>query len=341
MDVNLSPRQQAILKVIVSEYVATGVPVGSATVLRRNDLRVSPATVRNEMAALEEAGCIAHPHTSAGRVPTELGYRYYIEWLMDESELSAPEKMKIRHQFHQVELDVNQWSQLAASVLARSVRNAALATRPHASAARLKQAHLISVHDRFVLVVLVFLEAEVKQQVFALDEPVSAADLTRLGNWLTAEGAGLTARELQEKLTHLPERDRWAGGLVVRMMQAADERGRDDLHLEGLRYILEQREFGDHEKALQVVEMLEDRATFTPLLSELLTNGGVQIVIGRENPQQGLRDLSLILARYGTPDDLIGAIGVVGPTRMAYDRIVPAVRYLAHILDDLVADLRS
>ena len=339
---NLSPRQQAILKVIVSDYVASGVPVGSATVLRRSDLGVSPATVRHEMAVLEETGYIAHPHTSAGRVPTELGYRYYIEWLMDESDLSGPEKTRIRHQFHQVELDVDQWSQLAASVLARSVRNAALVTRPHASAARLKQVHLISIHERLLLVVLVFPEAEVKQQVFPLDEAVSPAELTRLGNWLTAEGVGLTARELQEKLAPLPERDRWAGQLVVRMMQAADDRRRDDLHLDGLRYILEQREFGDHEKALQVVEALEDRAALTPLLAELLTNGGVQIVIGRENQRAGLRDLSLILARYGTPeDDLVGAIGVVGPTRMAYDRIVPAVRYLAHILDDLVAELRS
>ncbi|HEX2171433.1 MAG TPA: heat-inducible transcriptional repressor HrcA, partial [Dehalococcoidia bacterium] len=176
----LSPRQQAILKVIVSEYVVTGTPVGSATVLRLGGLGVSSATIRNDMAALEESGYIAHPHTSAGRVPSDLGYRYYIEALMDESDLATPEKMKIRHQFHQVELDPDEWSHLAAAILARSVQNAALVTRPHAHTVRLKQAHFVGIHERLLLLVLVFLEGGVKQQIFPLEEIVSPSELTRL-----------------------------------------------------------------------------------------------------------------------------------------------------------------
>lgn len=338
----LSPRQQAILKIIVSEYVATGSPVGSATVLRLGGLGVSSATIRNDMAALEEAGYIAHPHTSAGRAPSDLGYRYYIETLMDASDLTIPEKMKIRHQFHQVELDPDEWSHLAAAILARSVQNAALVTRPHSSTARLRQAHFVGIHERLVLLVLVFQEGGVKQQIFPVDEILSPGELTRLGNWITAEAAGLTGREVQEKLLATATAfDAWAAGLVVRMMQSVDERGRDELHLEGLRYVLQQREFGDQDKVLQIVETLEDRGSFAPLLAELFSSGGVRIIIGRENRHEALQDLSLVLARYGSPDEMVGAIGVVGPTRMAYHRILPAVRYLVSVLDDLVTEFRS
>ncbi|HEX2172653.1 MAG TPA: HrcA family transcriptional regulator, partial [Dehalococcoidia bacterium] len=189
--------------------------------------------------------------------------------------------------------------------------------------------------------VLVFHEGGVKQQIFPLEETVSPSELTRLGNRITEEGAGLTAREIQEKLSGRSDRDNWAVGLVVRMMQSVDERSRDELHLEGLRYVLQQREFGDHDKVLQIVETLEDRTSFAPLLSDLFSSGGVRIIIGRENRQQALHDLSLVLARYGSPDEMVGAIGVVGPTRMAYDRILPAVRYLVTVLDDLVTEFRA
>lgn len=325
----------------MSEYVSTGQPVGSATVLRLRNLQVSSATVRNDMSALEEGGFIQHPHTSAGRVPSELGYRYYVESLMDELDLSSDDKMMIRHQFHQVELDVDEWAHLAATVLARSVRNAALVTRPHLSLTRLKQAHFVGIHDRFVLVLLVFQEGGVKQQIFPVDEVVSASELTRLSNWLTTEGAGLTARELHERLSTRGQTEAWAATLVVRMMQQVDERGRDDIHVEGLRYVLQQRDFGDQDQVAQVVETLEDRGSFAPILNDVFESGGVRIIIGRENQPQALQHLSLILARYGSPDDMVGAIGVVGPTRMAYDRILPAVRYLVKVLDDLVSEFHS
>lgn len=338
----LTPRQEIILRAIVSDYVATGQPVGSATVLRHSDLGVSTATIRNDMAALEEAGYIAHPHTSAGRVPSDLGYRYYIETLMQELDLSVPEKMTIRHQFHQVELDIDEWSHLAASVLARSVRNAALVTRPLSSAVRLKQAHFVGVHERLILLVLVFQEAGVKQQYITVEDPVGPADLLRLGNRLTAEAAGCTAREIQAMvLADESDHDAWAIEHVIRLMQSVDDRGHDDLHLEGLRYVLQQREFGDQDKVLRVVETLEDRTAFAPLLDELLTSGGLRVLIGRENQQEPLQHLSLIVARYGSPDDLVGAVGVVGPTRMAYDRVVPTVRYLVTVLDDLVKEIHG
>src|SRR5512135_2984785 len=195
---DLTERQERILALVVQEYVENAIPVGSET-LRVRGLGVSSATIRNELATLEELGFLRHPHTSAGRIPTEKGYRYFVESLMDEFELPAVEQRMIRHQFHQVTLDVDQWMRLTAAVLSRSAHGAALVTAPQAERCRYKHLQLITIGEQVALLVLVLQEGTVKQQMLAISHSKSQEELTQVSNRLNAQFSGLDVEQIRGK----------------------------------------------------------------------------------------------------------------------------------------------
>ena len=180
---DLTPRQQLILGLVIREHVSTAQPVGSKTI-QGYGLGVSSATIRSEMAVLEDLGHLAQPHTSAGRVPTDRGYRYFVERLMRESHLPVTEQRTIRHQFHQVGVDLEQWMRLAASVLARTAQTAAMVTSPRTDQCRLKHLELISIRDTLAMLIMVLEGGIVKQQVLALDEALTQDTLTQIANRL-------------------------------------------------------------------------------------------------------------------------------------------------------------
>ena len=174
----LTDRRQKLLRFIIDEYVTTAQPVGSNALVEKYGLPVSPATIRNEMAALEDEGYIAQPHTSAGRVPTDLGYRYYVEALMREDCVPDDLKQMIRHQFHQAARELEEWARLSAAILAGRLQNAAIVTTPRSPEPRLRWLEIVSVHDYLALLVVVLEEARVLQQTLALDRPFSQEELT-------------------------------------------------------------------------------------------------------------------------------------------------------------------
>src|SRR5947209_4123766 len=168
-DIKISDRQRAILSIIVEQYVSTARPVASEQIVNSYNLNVSSATVRNDMADLERAGLIMQPHTSAGRVPTDRGYRYFVENLMNPTSLSTDEQRMIRHQFHQIEMNAEEWVRLAAAVLARTVHAAAMATAPRSTAVRLKHFELIAISESRIMIVLVGHDGTVTQQMLTTD----------------------------------------------------------------------------------------------------------------------------------------------------------------------------
>ena len=176
----LTERRAAILRLIIADYVQTAQPVGSEALVQRHKLELSSATIRNEMARLEEEGYIQHPHTSAGRVPSDRGYRYFVETLTGEPDLPNDEKLRILHQFHQSTSEMAEWLQLAASVLSHSVRNLAVVTAPHAGQTRLKHLELVALHDHTALLVLVTDAVKVRQQVVSFSRPVSQPEFCSL-----------------------------------------------------------------------------------------------------------------------------------------------------------------
>jgi len=333
---SLTRRQEQILANVVKEYVETAQPVGSET-LRKRGLGVSSATIRNELAALEEAGYLTHPHTSAGRVPTEKGYRYFVESLMEEFELPPVEQRMIRHQFHQVTLDIDQWMRLAAAVLAHASRNTALVTAPQSARCRFKNLQLVSISDQVALLVLVLQDGTVKQQMLALAQPITQEELMRLSNRLSDHFNGLSVEQIYGTTLTLDTFERGVVNVVLNLMQQIDRRSSHEIYRDGILDILRQPEFAAIERMQALLEMLEQRTFLEEMLSEWAPERGVQVVIGGESRRDELSDYSMVLSRYGVPGEASGVIGVLGPVRMQYARTIGVVRYVSSLLDDLMA----
>jgi heat-inducible transcriptional repressor len=332
---DLTERQEHILAFVVQEYVENAQPVGSET-LRRRGLGVSSATIRNELAALEDLGYLTHPHTSAGRIPTEKGYRYFVESLMDEFELPPVEQRMISHQFHQVTLDIDQWMRLSAAVLAHAAHSAALVTAPQSTRCRFKHVQLVSINEQVALLVLVLQEGTIKQQMLALAEPVAQEELTHTSNRLNDHFAGLNIDQIRSTVLPLSEFEGGVVRVVIDLMRQIDSRSSHDVYRDGIMDILRQPEFSAIDRMQALLEMLEQRTTLETMLTELAPERGVHVVIGGESQYDAMSDYSMVLSRYGLPGEASGVVGVLGPVRMHYPRTIGVVRYVASLLDDLM-----
>jgi heat-inducible transcriptional repressor len=311
--------------------------------LKIYDLGVSSATVRNEMARLEELGYLTHPHTSAGRVPTDTGYYFFVERLLGEVTLPATERRMITHQFHQARLDMNQWMRLAASTLARTARNASLVTAPRAEQSRYKHIELISTQGRLVLLILVLQGGNVQQQMLTLAEPLTQVELSQAADRLNQLCSGLGATEIRTRGQGLPTFEAEICELVLDMMQRSDSRMTGEIYRDGLTEMLSQPEFTDAESSQGALRLLEERSFLDNFLSETLgpAVGGVRVIIGGEGRWEELSNCSMVLASYGVPGFATGALGVLGPTRMPYGRAISAVRFVAELMSDLVYEMYS
>jgi heat-inducible transcriptional repressor len=340
----LSERQKLVLALVIRDYIDTAQPVGSNHLVERYNLDVSSATVRNELVALTEMGYLRQPHTSAGREPTEDGYRYFVRQLMGHTELPDTTKRTIAHQFYQVGHDVDRWMRLAASILAHQSQAAALVTAPHAEQMRFKHLELIATHGRQVLMVLVLGGGEVRQQMLALAEPVSQEHLSAAANQLNAvfQGMDLNSIAAYKGQMNALEQD------IVKIV-TADLRNTGDIlggevYRDGISQVLAEPEFAEVDVARKALRILEERSLLEDLLSRTVLTasvGGVQVLIGGEGTWEELRDCSMVLARYGAPGLVTGTIGVLGPIRMAYGRSISTVRFVAGLLSDLVVDMHA
>jgi len=339
----LSNRQEFFLGLIVREYVQAAQPVGSKTLVARYALDFSPATVRNEMVALTEAGMLRQPHTSAGRVPTDDGYRYFVQRLTADADLPSAEKRTISHQFYQAQGDVDQWLRLAASVLAQHSSVASVVTAPSADRSLLRHLELILVQARQVQLILVLQGGEVLQQMLSPQEPASQDTLTRIAAQVTARCQGADAAAVQRVDQGLDPLAPEILRMVAEMMRRADRSPSPDVIYDGLSNVLNQPEFADRELAQRAMHLIEEHTLLSGFLARVLAPDvdGVQVVIGGEGQWEDLRDCSMVVARYGAPGLATGALGVLGPVRMAYDRTISAVRYVATVMSELVTEAFS
>lgn len=339
----LTDRQKLILALVIHDYIETTEPVGSQSIVKRYNLGISPATVRNAMMDLTEAGYLRQPHTSAGRVPTEEGYRYFVRQLMGHTELPANTKRTIVHQFYQAGRDLNRWMRLAASVLANQSQAASLVTSPIPEKARFKHLELIATHGRQILMVLVLAEGEVRQQMLTLTEAVPQEQLSACANRINQLCQGLDKdgiAPIKDRTTDALEQDILK--LVYEEMQRLESNLAGEIFRDGLTNVLAEPEFSESEAARKALRVFEERPFLEDLLSRtVLSSGseGVQILIGGEGNWEELRDCSMVLARYGAPGIATGAMGVLGPIRMSYGRSVSTVRFVSGLLSDLVIEM--
>ncbi len=371
----LSERQKFILALVVHEYARTAAPVGSRFLVEQYRLEMSPATVRNELAALTEQGYLRQPHTSAGRVPTEEGYRYFVGRLLQETVLPETVRQTITHQFYQMRHDVDQWMRLAASVLARQSKAASLVTAPHPETLRLKHLELISTRGRQVLMVLVLFGGEVRQRLLTLPEPVAQEQLSASAARLTDLLLEKNASAIRAMRSVMREQ---IGGLdldiidyIVEDMEQARSSVASEVYFDGLTNVLAEPEFSGSEDARRALRLLEERSLLQDLLARTVLSGGsnmsaiqggalhaapgiattismpnrgslvdnsVQVLIGGEGTWEELRHFSVVLARYGTPGLATGTLGVLGPMRLPYGRTISTMRFLSNLLSDLVSE---
>lgn len=331
----LTDRQKTVLSFVVRDFIESAQPVGSEALSRKN-LGVSSATIRNELAALESEGYLTHPHTSAGRVPTAQGYRYFVESLMDELELPEVEQRMINHQFHQVTLDVDQWMRLSAAVLAHSAHGAALVAAPRTRVSRFKHVQLIEINEQVAMLVLVLQEGSVKQQMLTLPQPMGQDELTRVSNFLNEKLASTTAELVRARARKLTGFDLSVAENLARLMDEFDRRNSRDVYRDGIIDILREPEFGVSERMQQLLALLEQRSMLESVLFDLAPERGVHVVIGREGGVDELNEYSIVLARYGIEGEASGVISVLGPMRMPYARAVSAVKYVSTLLDELM-----
>ena len=339
---SMDHRSESILRAVIEEYVSTAVPVGSQALVARYGLGVSSATVRNILADLEVNGLLTHPHTSAGRIPTDAGYRYFVESVSDSSVLPAVEQLMIRHQFGQVQHASEQWFRLAATTLAAANRIAGLATPAKPRAAHVRRIDIVSISDRLASLIIVFREGALRQVLVTLPEAVEQEALTRAAVILDGIMAGRTSGDAERALERI-DGDGPIGTLVRRVGERVIAAVRDydatiieEVFSDGLLHVMEAPEFERSDKLRRVFAALENRAYLGELLDRVAGTGTVQVFIGAENAPEDMRDVSLVLAPYGVPGRAVGVVGVLGPTRMAYPQAIGTVRFVSTLMNELV-----
>jgi heat-inducible transcriptional repressor len=353
----LTERRERILKLVVQEFIDKAAPVASDMLVRMYELPVSSATVRNELAMLEEMGYLTQPYTSGGRIPTDSGYRFFVEHLMDSAPLTDEEQGRIRHQFTQVRSDIDEWIQLAASVMARTAQNASVVTPPRAYKVRFKHLELIAIHETVTLMVLVLHDGTVMQQMLTLDTLPPQPELRSLSAHMCERCADMRVDRIEELVAqdhqqHPPgftSFEHQVLNLVIQMMHQAEDQFNEQIHRDGLLEMLSQPEFIPAlvkenpnraiERMRQTLELLTSNKAIGSLLLQALSRDGVHVIIGEEIGNEDMREYSIVLSRYGIDGTATGVVGVIGPTRMYYPRSISTVRYVSFVLSDLVGEL--
>jgi heat-inducible transcriptional repressor len=334
----LSTRAGTILNSIVGQYIVRAAPVPSQIIASDPELDVSPATVRNEMAYLEQEGYLIRPHTSAGCIPSDKGYRYYVESLKNVK-LPPAEERFISHIFHQIEKEVEAWLRLTATILSRLAQNVAVVSLPRAADCKLKHMELLVLQDSLALVVVVLHGARVKQKLITFDQAVSQPTLTIISNKLNAAFSGLTSQQISAKEIELSPLEQQITDHLIEIMQAEDSQEYEEPYLEGWHFMLNQPEFAQSDRMRTLMELVEQRSLLKVIVPEGLSQQAVHVIIGAENKVKAIQNCSVVISQYGLPDEASGTIGVVGPTRMSYSHTIPTVHYLSSVLSELVAGL--
>jgi heat-inducible transcriptional repressor len=334
----LSPRTGAILRSIVEQYIARPVPVPSQVIVSECNLGVSPATIRNEMAHLEDEGYVTRPHTSAGTIPSDKGYRYYVESLID-LRLPVVEQRLITHLFHQVETELEEWLRLAAAIIAQMTQNVAMVSRPKLAGCRLKHLELVALQGSLALAVLVLHGAKVRQQLITFEQVVDQPEVSAMAARLNNAYHDLSLSKIRAKTTSLSPAEHLVTTCILKMMQSEDEAQYDEPYLDGLHFIVDQPEFAYAHRLQELMQVVEHGNLLRIIVPPDIKTREVMVIIGRENQAEAFRNCSVVATLYGLHDEAVGTIGVIGPTRMPYVRAIPTVNYLSAVLSRLVAEL--
>lgn len=336
----LDDRKIKILHAIIKNYLETGEPVGSRTISKYTDLNLSSATIRNEMADLEEMGYILQPHTSAGRIPSDKGYRLYVDTLMDEKEREIEELKEV---IIEKEAKVDKVLMNVAKVLASNTNYATMISAPAISTNKIKFLQLSRIDTKQLLAVVVAEGNVIKNNVISVSEEMSDETLLKLNLLLNTNLCGKAIEEINlPMITAMKLQAGTHQDVVSEVIDAIAEQINVEEELQiytsGATNIFKYPELSDNQKASDIIHTLEEKHQLTSLISDTLSEEegtGIQVYIGDEAPIQSMKDCSIVTATYDLGDGLRGTIGIVGPKRMDYDKVVNTLKNITHQLDDL------
>ncbi len=341
----IDDRKQRVLLAIIRDYITTAEPVGSRTIAKRYKLGVSPATIRNEMADLEEMGYIEQPHTSSGRIPSERGYRYYVDYLMKRKKLTKEEENIIRREFAARVRDVGQVIQKAGVLLSQLTQYTAMVLSPRIEASSFKHIQIISMQPAQAMIIVVMDNGIVHHRMLEVPESLNAGDMNTITCVLNAKLQGLTMEKI--KLTLMKEiyyelaKHKQILDLAMDLIhESLVIKPEDKIYLGGVFNMLNQPEFHNVEKVKTLLSILEQEEMLHRLLKGGNAGDVITVRIGGEIDNEGIRECSMITAPYSVSGRRIGSLGVIGPTRMEYARVISVVDFttknLSRVLERVI-----
>lgn len=340
MQDGMNTRSRQILETIIEDYISTAEPIGSSTIRSRHGLSLSPATIRNVMADLEEMGFLASPHTSAGRVPTEKAYRFYVDSLLAVRGVDRGERDEIRRRCCVAGKDVDGVFREISRMLSSVSHYMGIVAAPSFSANIFRQMEFIRLGSRRVLAILVSESGSVQNRIIELKEDIPAAELVRMANYLNAMLHGLSISQVKGRIVKEMESERiryddlLANALKL-SQQAIGETG-EEIFIEGRANILDLPEFSDVHRMKEIFRAMEQKSQLLALLDSCIKAPGVNIFIGSESHLNSMSGMSLITSTYVSGKNTLGVLGVIGPTRMGYGKVIPIVDYTARMLTRLL-----
>ncbi len=343
--IELTKRDQQVLEAVVSDYIQSGEPVGSRTISKRYGLKVSSATIRNVMADLEELGLLQQPHTSAGRIPTEKGLRFYLDALMTFKALEKQERVLIRESFKDSRKDIRDLLHRTSQVLSRFCRQAGVVLRPKLELSLFKRIEFIRLRPHQVMVLLVSKSGLIHHRLVDWEEDIRQDELDKYGRYLNELLEDVPLGEVKQRVLQEMQNEKvlfdelFSRALKMTNHVFQSSLGESEVYIEGRSNLLNNPEFADVERMRRLFEAFEDKSRIIKLLDMTLNkSAGVRIVLGSENELHDLKEISLISSPYRRGDTQLGVLGVIGPLRMDYSKIIPAVDFIAKLLSQLLEE---
>ncbi|KAF0220902.1 MAG: heat-inducible transcriptional [Geobacteraceae bacterium] len=337
---NLTERSKRILEAIIEDYIATAEPVGSRTITRRHGLSLSPATVRNVMADLEEMGFLSSPHTSAGRIPTDKAYRFYVDGLLEVRKIARDEREEIRKRCILTGKDIGDVLKETSRMLSSISHYTGIVVAPRFAANIFRHLEFVKLGGKRILAILVSQNGTVQNKIIKTDDELDAADLVRMSNYLNEMLNGLTIAQVKQRLMEemRDEKNKY-DALLARALKLSQDTLADtdsEMFIEGQSNILEQPEFADVTRMKEIFRAFEEKNQLLGLLDRCLEARGINIFIGSESHLSQMAGVSLITSTYMTGKNTLGVLGVIGPTRMGYSKVIPIVDYTAKLVSRLL-----
>ena len=336
----LNERKSKILRAIIKNYLETGEPVGSRTISKYTDLNLSSATIRNEMADLEELGYIMQPHTSAGRIPSDQGYRWYVDMLMSRKEQEVTE---LKEQMLEKADKIDQLLKQVAKVLANNTNYATMISSPICNGNRLKFIQLSQVDEEQLLVVIVMDNNMVKNQIITLEEPLDNEALLKLNMLLNTSLNGMSIDQINlGMIARLKEQAGIHSGVMNNVMDAVASVIKPDddmkIYTSGATNIFKYPELSDKQSAQEIISAFEEKQQLAELVTQTMADSadkGIQVYIGNENNVETMKDCSVVTATYELGEGMHGTIGIIGPKRMDYEHVMSTLKTLMAELDNI------